>query len=664
MDNIVKEVRERLDESHHVDRENRIAAFEDLRHVAGFQWSDAAAAEREGRPMVTINKSGQFLRQVANPIRQNMPTIKVESDGDDQSEMAEIANGLIRRIQYRSSASHVYASATEHMVACGIGWFRIDHGYVDDETFNQEILIKRVFDPLSVYPDPAAREPDRSDMGWCVVTQMMPRKAFEQKYKKKRSESFPAPADISSTTGVPWTEGDSVRVAEYWVRERVTRRIAQLHDGRVIDASELDDERLRSMRNDGFVTAVRDVDGAKVKMTLVSGEEQLEETYECPSKWVPLIPVIGSEIPLQKGVYRHGIIRFQREPEKLHNYAMSILMETFGMQPKAPILATPKQIGRFKPLWDKANRSPTPYLLYEHDPNAPGQPKRLDPAPVNQAAVAIAQMMSENMKATSGIYDASLGARSNETSGVAIAARAEQGNQATFHFVDNLEHSLEHAGRIMLDMMPKIYDTERTLRIKGDDDTEKEVVVNKSLIKFGAAELKHNDLTQMKFNTVRVVLGPSYASRRAETVQNLVNLVQALPQVGQVGADFIVKNMDFEGSEQMAERLRALLPPQVIQATDPEAAQATAQPPDPMAEAQSQSAMRMMEAQGAEAEAKAQEAQARAASAAQRVQVDGMQALETLEGVRLDNDLKRKKLNEPPPQANPPNAGTGIGGRR
>ena len=152
MEDIVKEAREAIEISADFDRDNRKEAMEDLRFTAGFQWSDAARAERKDRPMITINRSGQFLRQVSNPIRQNMPTLKVEPDGDEESDMAEIANGLFRRIQYNSSASHVYANAVEHMVACGIGWFRVMADYVDDDSFDQEILIKRVFNPLSVYP--------------------------------------------------------------------------------------------------------------------------------------------------------------------------------------------------------------------------------------------------------------------------------------------------------------------------------------------------------------------------------------------------------------------------------------------------------------------------------------------------------------------------------
>ena len=652
MDDVVKDAREALATAYEYDRKNIEQAVEDLRFTAGFQWSDAAKAERKGRPMITINRSGQFLRQVSNPIRQNMPVIKAEPDGDDDDEITEIANGLMRRIQYNSSAAHVYAASVEHMVACGIGWMRVEHDYADEEAFEQEIRIKRVFDPLSVYADPASREPARNDMGWCVVSQMLPIKAFKKRYPK----AAPISVDSERNDGhyLTWSNGDYVRIAEFWRRKEMEREIALLANGETYELTDRGRKDVQELIQSGYILTTRKVKGYTVDMVKVTGQETLEDPYNCPSKWIPIIPVVGAEIPLDDGVYRHGLIRFQREPQQLHNYFMSVAAETLAQQPKAPYLVTTKQIERYKSVWDNANRNQTPYLPYDADASAGGPPQRIAPPPLPAGLIQMAQMLADDMKATTGIYDASLGAMSNETSGVAITAREEQGNTATFHFVDNLEHSLEHMGRVILDMIPKVYDSERTLKLVMEDDTEKTVTVNRSMFQAGDTEFKHNDLSKMKFKSVRVTLGPNYASRRTEAVQQMVKLVQAFPQVGAVGADLIVKNMDFDGSEQLAERLRATLPPQVVQATDPEAAQAMQPPPDPMAEAQAQGAMRMMEAQGSEAEAKAQEAQARAASATQGVEVDALQAAETLEGTRLDNELKRKKLSEPPPQANRP----------
>ena len=623
--------------------------MEDLRFVAGFQWSDAARQERLGRPMITINRSSQFLRQVSNPIRQNMPTIKVEPDSDDDLNMAEIANGLLRRIQYNSSASHVYAMAVEHMVACGIGWFRVVTDYVDKESFDQELLIKRVFNPLSVYPDPSSLEPDRSNMNWCVVSEVMPLAAFKKKYPKAAQHTVDQPSQ-GQTGSVTWgSSGDNMRVAEYWRREEKPITLLRLQDGSTHELSTFTKRGLEYLKFNGLIAAERKSVKHKVTMSLVSGAEQLEETYECPCQWIPVIPVIGSEVPLEAGVYRHGLIRFQREPQQLHNYFMSVAAETLGQQPKAPMAVTPNQIKGFKNVWDNANRVATPYLPYNPDPQAPGPPKRIDPAPLPAGLIQMAQMLAEDMKATTGIYDAALGNKSNETSGVAIGARVEQGNQATFHFGDNLEHGLEHLGRVLLDMIPNVYDTQRTLRLLGEDDTEQEVTVNAPAYDYDQGEqVVVNDLSEMSFKSVRVIMGPSYATKRAETAANLIQLTQASQLIQEVGMDMVVKAHDFDGAEEMAKRLKAFTELKYPGVTQPQDGQGGAvmpgQPPvDPrqeqMAQMQMQGQQQAMEFELQGAQAKAQQEQAKAEEAGHRVQ-----------GAALDNALKVKKLREPPPR--------------
>lgn len=655
-EDIVKEAREAIEASYSFDRDNRREAMEDLRFVAGFQWTDEEIAERTGRPRITINRSSQFLRQVSNPIRQNMPTIKVEPDSDEDLEMGEIANGLLRRIQYNSSASHVYATAVEHMVACGIGWFRAVNDYIDPESFDQEILIKRIFNPLSVYPDPSALEPDRSDMNWTVVSELMPIQAFKKKWPAMSVTGMDAPSSGENT--INWGQGDYVRVAEYWRRIPVKRTLIRLSDGSISDAASFTKGSLERLKFLGLIAGSRESLSHKVEMTLVSGVDQLEETYECPCQWIPIIPVIGSEIPLENGVYRHGLIRFQREPQRLHNYFMSVAAETLGQQPKAPYAVTAKMIAKYKSIWDNAGRKPTPYLPYDVDPDAPqSRPERIAPPPVPVGLVQMAQMLSDDMKATTGIYDAALGNKSNETSGVAIGARVEQGNQATFHFADNLEHGLEHLGRVVLDMVPKVYDTQRTLRLMSHDDTETEVTVNAPSVAYAGdgrpQQVLVNDLTKMKFKSVRVVMGANFATQRAETAQNMIQLVQALPIVQEIGSDMVIKSQTFEGADDLAKRLKAFINakyPGVIQEQDANGQPAPMpgqQQPDPLQQMQMEGQAEMMKSEVVASRAKAEQEQAKAAQETHRV-----------DGVQLDNALKLKKLREVPPQAERPAGST------
>ena len=596
-DDVVKDAREALRLSYEFDRDNRTQAIEDLRFVAGFQWSDQARTEREGRPIITINRSGQFIRQVANPIRQNMPTLKVEPDGDDQQQMADLANGMLRRIQYNSSASHVYANAVEHMVACGIGWFRATSDYCDDTSFDQEIKIKRIFNPLSVYPDPSALEPDRSDMTFAVVSEMWTTAAFEKKWPGKSVTGIDAPNQSQGAQSAPsiaWGTADSIRVGEFWQRKESSKKLHQMRDGSVVDMDSMPEELQQQVKP--HIVNERQVKGYTVTMQMVSGVEILEETYTCPCKWIPLIPVIGAEIPLETGTYRHGLIRFQREPQMLHNYFMSVAAETLAAQPKSPFLAPAKLIERYKGIWDKHNTVPTPYLPYDPDPGMPQlKPERVFPPPLPNGLITMAQMLADDMKATTGIYDAALGAKSNETSGVAIDARTHQGDQATFHFVDNLEHGLEHLGRILLDMMPKVYDTQRTVKIRLPDDTEQTRQLNQPTVGYqqdGQGEPQHgydNDMSKMTFSNIQVILGPNFQSRRREAQTQLTALLQAVPEIAQIGGDIIVRQYDFDGADDLADRLKAVLPPPVQAVLKDKEAEETgqpAQPPQPSPEQQ------------------------------------------------------------------------------
>lgn len=643
MEDIVREAREALAVSSEFDRDNRREAMEDLRFVAGFHWTDAARAERGRRPMITINRSGQFLRQVSNPIRQNMPTIKVEPDGDDDSDMAEIANGLFRQIQYNSSASHVYASAVEHMVAAGIGWFRIVTDYKDEESFDQEIMIKRIFNPLSVFPDPSDLEPARSSMGYCLVSEIWPREAFKKKWPGKSQNSIESPPETATnSSGITWGSTDTVRVAEFWKRTEVPITIAKLKTGETVNITDMPKKQLQMLKEMGLIAGTRQSKTHKVTMTLVSGDDILEETYECPCRWIPIIPVIGAEVPLEQGVYRHGLIRFQREPQQLHNYFMSVAAESLGQQPKSPYLATPKQIGKYRSLWDNANTSSTPYLLYDPDKDTPnGQPTRIAPPPLPTGLIQMAQMLADDMKATTGIYDAALGNKSNETSGVAIGARVEQGNQATFHFTDNLEHSLEHAGRIMLDMMPKVYDSQRTLRLMGEDGTETETEINAPSVSYDGQQMISNDMTQMGFKSVRVIMGPSYASKRQEAIQQLTQLIQAMPQLGAIAGDIIAKNLDVEGAEEIAKRAKMMLPPGMLQMEQEggeggQPMMPQQPPPDPMQQMQQEGQAKAMQLELQTAEAKTQQELA-------KVEQEKAKA----EGAQIDVALKLKQLREP-----------------
>ncbi len=573
---LLNEARERLDQAYQFERENRREAAMDMAFVAGYQWPESIKKERQasGRPILTINRLPQFIRQVTNDIRQADLAIKV-SPVDDKADpkLAKIYNGLLRQIQYQSSAKHVYGTAAEHQVACGIGWFRICTEYADDTAFDQEIRLKAVRNPLSVYCDPAAVEPDRSDAQWMLVTEMIPTAAFKAKYPKAKLEGVDPPTDGTGDR-LTWLTRDGVRVAEYWIRKPVKKVLGLTNAGETVDLTGVQ----REMWPMIGVTRTRLADGYEVEQYIINGSEVLEGPYKWAGKWIPIVPVIGSETPLETAIVRHGLIRFARDPQQLYNYNRTAAAETLALQPKSPWLVTFKMVAKVKNLWDNAHKQNYPYLPYEADPDMPGGPKREHPPEMPMAFANEAQIADQDMKATTGIYDASLGAKSNETSGIAIRNRESQGDTANYHYGDNLQRSMWHAGRIMIDLIPKIYDNERCVRIMGEDDSEESVRINTVLPGPEGLPIIVNDLSAGRFD-VRASIGPSYSTKRMEAADTLMAYLKADPAALPLIRDLVAKNFDWPGADEMAKRFKNAIPPQLL--VDPDDPNSPPPPPPP-----------------------------------------------------------------------------------
>jgi hypothetical protein len=632
---VIKEARDRLQAAWDADKDNRQEAATDLRFLAGDQWPDVVRRQREakGRPMLTINRLPQFLRQVTNPIREADLAIKTAPvDGQSDPKIAKIFDGLIKQIEYQSSAKAVYAQAAEHQCACGIGWFQIVQRYVDDSVFDQELAIVGIQSPLSVYDDPAAVLPDRSDSMWRHITEMVPTATFKAKWPKAKHEGLDKPSD-GAESALFWSDRDGVRVSHYWRKVPVTKRLGLTQGGETVDVTKMDDLMKRMMG----VVKERDCEAYKIEMFVVSGSEVLEGPYEWAGKYFPHIPVIGSEIPVENGVYRYGTIRFARDPQQLYNYSRTAAAESIAMAAKSPYIGTAKQIAKFQEMWNTANTENRPYLLYEPDPLHPGPPKREPPADVPMAHINEAQTAAEDMKGTTGIYDASLGGKSNETSGVAINQRQVQGDTANYHYADNLQRSLEYCGRVLIDLIPKVYDNERVIRILGDDEAEEFVPINRVVMGQDGVPVVMNDLSTGRFD-IRVTIGRSAATKRLETAQFMSEFVKQLdPNQRLAVMDLVAQNIDAPGAEEIAKRLRNMVPQGLL--VDPDDPQAP-QPPDP-----TQDPAFQMEAAAAQADTEKKLADARKSNA----QAEGQEienALATNQAARGLHPTQQDPLQE------------------
>ena len=578
--------RERYQRSVDHEQDNRDAGIEDLEFMAGDQWPEEIRRERneDGRPILTINRMPAFVHQVVNDIRQNKPSIKVRPvDDDSDDEISDIYTGLIRHIEHSSDAMVAYVTAVTGAAQCGIGHFRIVTEYSNANAFNQVIKIKRIVDPFAVTWDPQAVELDRSDAAYCFYEQAMELETYKARYPDSALIGFDF-QDADSTHLGDWRTGEEIRVCEYWTKTPEKRTLALLEDGRTLDITDMTETDGIVMDEDGrgyVITDQRKVERSKVEMRIINGHEVLEGPFEWVGTGIPIIPVIGDETHIGRRTIRNGIIRHAKDPQRMYNYWRAAQTEYIALQPKAPYLVTPKNIAGAEPLWNQANKRNLPYLPYTPDGDNGGAPPIRNMPPVGSPAMHEEILLAqEDMKATSGIFDAALGARSNETSGKAILARQRESDVSTYNYGDNLTRAIVSCGRQLVEILPKIYDEDRVIRMLNDDETTKAARINQTVIDDAGQQHRVNDLSVGLYD-VAVSTGPSYSTKRTEAADALLQLVQAIPDVGKLAADIIVKSLDIPNGDDLAERFRKALPPGMVELKEGEE---PAPPPPPSPE--------------------------------------------------------------------------------
>lgn len=571
-DGILKEARERWDRAYDKEKSNIIAAYEDLEFLVGgdAQWDQDSLKERraEGRPCLTVNQIPQFVHQVTGDIRQMKPAIKVVPvDDDADPKVADIMAGLIRYIENRSDAAGVYFQAADQSVAAGIGHWRVTTEYADDSTFLQEIRIEGVDDGVAVLWDADAKRPDRSDANHCFVPFDFTHAGFQELYPDASLADFDG---LSHWTNLQeWYTGDKIRVAEYWVKKPMKRLLALTPDGKVLDMT---GKPLIEAFPSG--TKLEERDSYKVCRYLISGAEVLEGPEDWAGRHIPIVPVMGQEIRVNGKIIRKGIIRDAKDPQRMYNYFRSAQTEIVALQPKAPFMVTEENVGKYQDVWETANQKNWPYLPYTPDPaNGGKEPSRVQPPVSSQGVNEGVALANEDLRRVIGIYDAGLGAKSNETSGKAINARDRQSDTGTYVYIDNFARAIGRTGQILIDLIPKIYDTQRTIRIMGEDGKTDLLKINQHQMAAGEGggmvEQVLNDLTVGSYDVVAQA-GPTYTTRREEAKEGMIALLQAAPDVAPLILDKVAKAQDWPMADEIAKRIRANMPPHILEAEEAE----------------------------------------------------------------------------------------------
>ncbi|TXH18929.1 MAG: hypothetical protein E6R03_01340 [Hyphomicrobiaceae bacterium] len=549
---LIKQAQDRHKRAVDAWKENYDKSRADLRFMSDdpfAQWDENDYNNRVStrRPALTIDQLGQFIHQVANDIRINTPTINVIPSKDGDVATAEIYKGLIKNIEYASNADVAYDTASLYSIRCGIGFMRIDHDYTDDDSFDQDLMIRRIVNPLSVTLDPDSIEPDGSDAKYATIIENISVKEFKRRFPGKSPVSFDCDDDDQDTRQ---ENEDTILIAEQFFIEETPVTITAGPDGRLMEVEEAPE---------GFPT--RKIKKKTVRRVLMSGADVLEDGI-FPGKYIPIVPVYGEEAWIDGKRHLYSLIRKSKDAQRMFNYWASLETELLMKAPKAPIMAAAGTVENYRQDWQDPDKAMVlRYDQVDSKGNPAPPPSRMEPPPVPVGVVNARRQSVDDIKATMGIYNASLGERSNETSGRAIMARKEEGDVATYHFADNLTRSITHVGRILVFAIPEIYDTPRIIRIIGAEDESKSVGINGQI---SEDQPESVDLRKGKYD-VKVVTGASYTTRRQEAAQFFSEIVTRQPELMNIMGDLLFKNMDFSGAQAMAERMKKVIDPKFLE---------------------------------------------------------------------------------------------------
>lgn len=569
-DKLIAEARKRFQRCEDREADNRPLWKDDLKFANGdpengFQWDEGMRKARNDskRPCLTINKVKQHNRQITNDARQNKPAVRVlpVDDGADKK-TAEVFNGMIRHIEANSSADVAYDTAAEFAVDAGLGYWRVTTDFAADDTFDQEIFIKAVKNPLNIYLDPDIQEADGSDARFGFVFEDITKEEFEAKYPDFDAIGWP------SQGGSAWLSSEMIRVAEYFKKTEVRDTLYADEQGNTMLASKMEPDMLAAAKANKLKS--RPVMRNEVKWFLIAGDQILDQK-DWLGVYIPIVRVVGEEVEIDGKVHRKGHTRAMKDAQRMYNYNSSAAVEYGALQTKTPFIAPAEAIAGYEGYWNSANTENRPYLPFNHvgeDGNPiPGPQRAPSPAP-SMLFIEGMRTASEEMKMASGQYDASMGAKSNETSGRAIMARQREGDTATFHFIDNVARAIKYTGKILVDLIPKVYDTPRVVRILGEDGKEDKAHIDPRQPQAYAKQQGHAGIEEIYNPTVgrydvTVSVGPSYGTKRQEAFQALSEISSRNPQLMQVAGDLIMTAADFPMADQIAERLKKTLPPEL-----------------------------------------------------------------------------------------------------
>ncbi len=552
-EHFLQDMRENYEADVDYDRENREAAIEDKKFSAGEQWDPVVLQQREGLPCLVINNIPQFTAQLVGDWRESRKAIKVVPSNEEDTDVASIRGDLIRSIEMQSRSDRVYDNAFESVVQCGDGAFRVAVEYARDDVFDQDLFLRPIDDALSVVWDRYAMDPTGRDAKRVYVNDRIPKKEYNRKYGDVTPDALDTADLIHNLHGSTWCDDESYQITEYWRLIQRQVLLGLFQNGKVF---QINDDNLSSLvEANGYPVKTRASWCSYAQMHLVTGFDILAGPYEYKLNRVPIIRMSGRVTSIGNRRIRYGMVRYMKDAARLKNFWRSVAAEQLGYAPKAKWMATAEAVEGREDDIRKAHTSRDPILIFNDEAEFGRNVQRVDPPGVEAALLNEASINTQDMKDVTGIHDASLGIRSNETSGRAIMARQREGDIANLTFHDNANAAVLEAGDVLNQLIPQIYDGTRIVRTVGEDESVKFQKLNDPY------DPEAVDMSVGMFD-VALSTGTSYTTRRVEAAQAMMDAIQVWPQLMSVAGDLVAKAQDWPGADKLAERLKKTIPPQ------------------------------------------------------------------------------------------------------
>ena len=561
IDPIIDEAIDFLKLCNDADTMNRQEGLEDLKFVSGDQWPVELQNSRnlESRPVLTINKLDGYCRQVTNQQRQQRPRIKVHATNNEADvKTADVIEGMCRHIEVNSNADNAYDTAFDHAVRMGWGYWRVTTDYVKEDSFDQEIYIDAIPNPFTVYFDPNSERVDGSDAERCLITTMMSKAKFRKLYPDNDDgTSFTQRGTGDSQS--EWITKEDIRIAEYFYVRRESATLYQLSDG-TSKFSEGKDFKARLEAAGIQIIGERKSFKRTIKWKKLTAMEVIEER-DWPGQYIPVVPVYGRHVVIGDKRHKFGMVRHAKDAQRMYNFWQTTITESVALAPKAKWIMAEGQDEGHESEWAAANVKSFPLLRYKQtdiDGQPAPPPQRLQPEPPPSGVMAAAAGINTDIATLMGIYDPSQQLPGN-ISGKALNGQQQQVDLTNFDFYDNLTKSIAQTGKIILDLIPHIYDSQRVMRIIGADGKPDLVQINQpSQDEQGVYKVMH-DMTVGQYDVV-MDTGPGFNSKRQAAVEAMMPLVNGNPELFKVAGDLVFRNMDFPGAEVIADRLAAANP--------------------------------------------------------------------------------------------------------